>query len=115
MFVSSGSRLRITGGADQFRVKPLITHCGFIPGKFELHGSLHQSRPKSPIAKMLAGALDSIPESFAGIVVTQETVSAIKSRVVILNNLLNTAGRARHRKRAVLQAVHSAESRRFEL
>src|ERR1041384_1110285 len=80
------------------------------PGKISRHRALHQGPPHFFIFKNLARPLDRVPESFGRIFVAKKTVTAVGGRIVIFDDLLNSAGRARDRQRAVFQIVHRTET-----
>jgi hypothetical protein len=46
--------------------------------------------------------------------VTQKTITAVRCRIVIFDDLLNSTGHLRDRQCAILQVVHRAQACRFE-
>src|ERR1041385_9370459 len=86
----------------------------FGPGKIAGHGAFHQRGPRRLVAKNVAGVFDRVPTGVGRFFVAEKTETGIYRRIVVLDDFLDAAGGAGDWKRAVLQAVHSAQSARFD-
>src|SRR4029077_3365000 len=98
----------------KFPVKLFVTLRGHRPGEILRHRALHQLSPQFPIAKNLSRTLDRVPKGVGRIFVTEKSVAAVRCRIVVLDDFLDSAGDARNRKRAIFQTVHRSQPSRLE-
>src|SRR5439155_5724553 len=100
--------------AGKLAVKFFVALRGRRPGEISRRRALHQFSPQLAIAKNLPRTLDRIPKGRGGIFVTEKAVATVGGWIVVLDDFLDAAGRARHRKRAVFQTVHRTQPGRLE-
>src|SRR5438445_5124693 len=98
----------LVGRVNEFSVQSFVALRGRVPRKIARHSLFYQLGPETTVAVDLPRTFDRVPERLAGIFITEKTVTAVRCRIVILNNLLNSAGDARDRQSAILQIVHRA-------
>src|SRR6266404_343091 len=98
------------GRPNEFSVQRFVTLRGRIPGKIARHRAFHESGPELPIPEHLSSAFHRVPEGFARIFVTEKTVAAIRCRIVILDDFLDSARHTRHRNGPILQVIHGAKT-----
>src|SRR5438093_9484007 len=63
---------------NEFSVQRFVALRRRIPRKIARHCPFHQPRPDAPVLKDSPRTLDCVPESLAGILVTEKTVTAVK-------------------------------------